>query len=89
MAANSAVLGSVLVITRAVSTIGQCIVAGLAAGAGYGAVLLLLAGIRRRLEIEDVPASMRGLPLELVSAGLLALAFLAFDRAFLARVAGG
>jgi hypothetical protein len=32
---------------------------------------------------------MRGLPLHLVSAGLLAYAFLAFDRAFLARALGG
>ena len=45
--------------------------------------------IRERLEIEQVPRSMRGFPLQLITAGLMAYAFMAFDRAFLAHVLGG
>ena len=88
-ALNSAALGTVLIIRRAGYGAAEGVVAGLAAGLGYALVHLLLSAIRQRLEVETVPRAMRGLPLHLVSAGLLAYAFVAFDRAFLARVLGG
>jgi Na+-translocating ferredoxin:NAD+ oxidoreductase subunit A len=88
-ALNSAVLGALLLVRGSGATAAQGLLAGLAAGIGYGGVHVVLAGIHRRLEIERVPRLMRGLPLRLVSAGLLAYAFLAFDRAFLARALGG
>jgi len=85
---NSASLGVVLIVSR--SELGgiESLVAGLAAGAGYFLITALMNGIRERLEVEQVPRSLRGLPLHLVSAGLLAYAFMAFDRAFLARILG-
>jgi electron transport complex protein RnfA len=86
---NCAVLGVVLIVTRSSLTLAQGLLAGLAAGLGYFVVAALLAAIRERLEVESVPRSMRGLPLHLVSAGLMAYAFMAFDRAFLARILGG
>ena len=88
-AINSAALGAVLIIRRAGYTAGEGLLAGLAAGVGYAIVIVILTAIRQRLELEQVPRAMRGLPLHLVSAGLLAYAFLAFDRAFLAKVLGG
>ncbi len=88
-AVNGAVLGAVLIIRQGGYTPGQGVVAGLGAGLGYAVVMAVLAAIRLRLEVEQVPRAMRGLPLQLVSAGLLAFAFLAFDRAFLARLLGG
>jgi electron transport complex protein RnfA len=88
-ALNSAALGVVLIVRRASLTALEGLLAGLAAGIGYAIVMALLAAIRARLDVEQVPRAMRGLPLHLVSAGLLALAFLAFDRAFLARLVGG
>jgi electron transport complex protein RnfA len=88
-AINSAALGVVLIIRQGPSSAAEGLVAGVAAGAGYALVMVILGAIRQRLEVEQVPRAMRGLPLQLVSAGLLALAFFAFDRAFLARVLGG
>ncbi len=88
-AINSAAIGAVLIIRRGGYSAAEGVVAGLAAGVGYGLVHLILSAIRQRLEVEKVPRAMRGLPLHLVSAGLLAYAFLAFDRAFLARALGG
>lgn len=85
---NSASLGIVLVVTR--SELGglESLVAGFAAGAGYFLVTAMMNAIRERLEVEQVPRSLRGFPLHLISAGLLAYAFMAFDRAFLARILG-
>jgi Na+-translocating ferredoxin:NAD+ oxidoreductase subunit A len=86
---NVAALGLVLITTRGEYTAFQSVVAGLAAGAGYFLVTALMMAIRERLEIELVPRALRGFPLQLITAGLMAYAFMAFDRAFLARVLGG
>jgi Na+-translocating ferredoxin:NAD+ oxidoreductase subunit A len=86
---NVAVLGLVLITTRGEYTAAQSLVAGLAAGAGYFLVTALMMAIRERLEIEPAPRALRGFPLQLITAGLMAYAFMAFDRAFLARVLGG
>ena len=88
-AINSAALGVVLLIRQGSASAAEGLVAGVAAGLGYALVMVILSAIRQRLEVEQVPRAMRGLPLQLVSAGLLSLAFMAFDRAFLARVLGG
>ena len=86
---NVAALGLVLITTRGEYGAVQSLVAGLAAGAGYFLVTALMMAVRERLEIEPVPRALRGFPLQLITAGLMAYAFMAFDRAFLARVLGG
>ena len=45
---------------------------------GFALALILFAGIRERLEVEDVPQGMRGVPIALITAGLLAMAFMGF-----------
>ena len=83
---NCAVLG----IGLAVSDTGAAasLAAGLSAGAGYLLASVVFAGLRERLDLEAAPRPMRGLPLDLVTAGLMSLAFLAFDRTLLAALAG-
>ena len=49
----------------------------------------MMTAIRERLEVEPVPGALKGFPLQLITAGLMAYAFMAFDRAFLARILGG
>ncbi|MCX7678333.1 MAG: RnfABCDGE type electron transport complex subunit A [Spirochaetes bacterium] len=56
----------------------KTVVQGLGAGIGFLLALLLMAGIRERLELADVPENLKGLPITFVVAGLLALAFLGF-----------
>jgi Na+-translocating ferredoxin:NAD+ oxidoreductase subunit A len=88
-AIGTAALGTILIVTHDGYSVVQCLVGGAAAGAGYILVLSLMASIQERLDIEQAPEALRGLPLHLISAGLLAYAFMAFDRAFLARLLGG
>ena len=89
IAINCATLGVVLISTREGSTAARSLVVGLSAGLGYYLVTALLAAIRERLDVEQTPEALRGFPLHLISAGLLAYAFMAFDRAFLLRLLGG
>ncbi len=75
---NCAVLGvSILNITEKYSFIGAML-NGLLAGVGFMLVLVLMAGIRERLEKAEVPVSMKGMPISLIVAGCMALAFLGF-----------
>ena len=89
VAVNCATLGIVLITTRGGYSAAESLIAGLAAGLGFMLVRALMTAISERLEIERTPRSLRGFPLELISAGLMAYAFMAFDRAFLARILGG
>jgi len=89
VAINCATLGIVLITTRGGYTAAESLIAGLAAGLGFMLVRVLMGAISERLEIERIPRALRGFPLELISAGLMAYAFMAFDRAFLARILGG
>lgn len=52
---------------------------GFGAGIGFTLALLLLAGIRERLELADIPENLKGLPITFVVAGLLAISFLGFS----------
>jgi electron transport complex protein RnfA len=55
------------------------VVHGLAAGIGFTLALVLMAAIRERLELVDIPKSMRGIPITFIIAGLMAIAFLGFS----------
>ncbi|MDY6968870.1 MAG: electron transport complex subunit RsxA [Spirochaetota bacterium] len=57
----------------------RTIVQGFGAGVGFTLALLLLAGIREKLELADIPENLKGLPITFVIAGLLAIAFLGFS----------
>ncbi len=48
------------------------------AAVGYLAAIVMMAGIRDRLKFSRIPACMKGVPISLVTAGLLALAFMGF-----------
>ena len=81
---NCAVLGVGLL--SAGSGAAASLAVGAAAGAGYLLAAVVFAGLRERLDREWAPRAMRGLPLSLLTAGLMALAFLAFDRTLLAAL---
>jgi electron transport complex protein RnfA len=85
-------LGNCAVLGVGLATAGSGLLAslatGLAAGAGYLLAAVVFAGLRERLAAEQAPEAMRGLPLSLVTAGLMSLAFLAFDRTLLTALGG-
>lgn len=75
---NCAVLGVALLNVDAQRGLLESLVYGVAAGGGFGLALLLFAALRERLEACDVPTAFRGAPIALVTAGLMALAFMGF-----------
>lgn len=52
---------------------------GLGSGVGFALALIIMASIRERLELADVPKSFQGLPIAFIVTGLIALAFLGFS----------
>ena len=76
---NCAVLGLALLNVQKESTFLQATVYGLGASFGFGLVLIMFAGMRERIDKSDVPVLMKGAPISLVTAGLLALSFMGFS----------
>ncbi len=56
----------------------EALTQGTMAGVGFTLALLLMAGIRERIELARVPVILRGIPIALVCAGLMSIAFLGF-----------
>ena len=54
------------------------IVSGFCTSVGYLVAILILAGIRERIEHNDIPESFKGMPIVIISAGLMAIAFMGF-----------
>jgi electron transport complex protein RnfA len=57
----------------------ESIAFALGSGLGFGLALIIMASIREKLEVADVPAPFRGLPISFIIAGLIALAFTGFS----------
>lgn len=75
---NCAVLGVAILCIRRELSFLEAIVFAIASASGFTLALILLAGIRERLEISDVPKSLKGTAIGLIMAGMMALAFFAF-----------
>ncbi len=76
---NCAVLGVVLVNVQDKYTFLQSVVNGAAGGLGFTLSIVLFASVRERVEKTDCPQAFKGFPITLISAGLLALAFMGFS----------
>jgi len=76
---NCAVLGITLINSAENYTLLESIVSALGAGIGFTLVLIIMSGIREKLDLAETPASMKGLPIAFITASLLALAFMGFN----------
>lgn len=76
---NCAVLGVALLNLDRRHGLLESLVFGAFAGAGFGLALLAFAALRERTDAVDVPLAFRGAPIALVTAGLMALAFMGFS----------
>lgn len=76
---NCAVLGVALTNVQKKYGILTGIVNGFATAVGFTIAIVILAGIREKLEHNDIPESFRGMPLVLLTAGLMAIAFCGFS----------
>lgn len=76
---NCAVLGVAILNINDELNFIESVFNGFFAGIGFTLVLLLMAGIRERLEKAEVPTAMKGMPIAMIVAGCMALAFLGFS----------
>ncbi len=85
---NCAVLGVALIVVTKEFTfglpshmlnLGEAVVYAFATSVGYGLSMILFAGIRESLALNDVPKSFRGIPIALVTASIMAMAFMGFS----------
>ena len=75
---NCAILGVALFQTFREYSFLQSLAYALGAGGGFSLAIVLMAGLRERLELADVPAVARGAAISLILAGILSLAFMGF-----------
>ena len=77
---NCAVLGVAVINMNEKYTLIESIVNAVGSSAGFLLAIVLMAGIRERIEMnEDMPAALRGLPIALITAGLMSIAFMGFN----------
>jgi len=85
---NCAVLGVALMVVQKqfsfggeahMLNLGQSVVFAIASALGFGLAIVLFAGIREQLELSKVPKSFQGVPIALITAGIMAMAFMGFS----------
>ena len=76
---NCAVLGVVLLNVQEEYSFIESVVYGITGGLGFMLAIVLFASVRERIEFSEYPESFKGFPISLVTAGLLALAFMGFS----------
>ncbi len=76
---NCAVLGVAIIVAQKEFGLIHSVVYAVATALGFAMALIIFAGIRMRLDITEVPRPMRGVPIALITAGILALAFMGFS----------
>jgi len=75
---NCAVLAVALLAVRQEFTLLESVVFGIAASLGFWMALVIMSGIRERLELSKVPAPLQGTAITLITASILSLAFMGF-----------
>ena len=75
---NCAVLGVAILTIQKELILVEAVVFAIGNAVGFALAMVLFAGIREHLDLMNVPKGMRGVPVALVSAGILALAFMGF-----------
>jgi Na+-translocating ferredoxin:NAD+ oxidoreductase subunit A len=75
---NCAILGVAILVIQKDYNLVESLVFAIGNAIGFGLTLIMFAGIREQLELLNVPKGMRGIPISLIVAGLMALAFMGF-----------
>ena len=76
---NCAVLGAAITITQKGYGIFTGVIYGVGTAVGFTIAIVLMAGIREKIEHNDIPESFKGTPIVLVTAGLMAIALFGFS----------
>ncbi len=75
---NCAVLGVAMLLVQNEYNLLESVVFAIANAVGFTLALVLFAGLREKLELSNVPAAMKGVPIALITASILAMAFMGF-----------
>ena len=75
---NCAILGVALLVIKKDFNLMESVVFAISTAVGFGLALILFAGIREQLSMVKLPKGMEGIPAALITAGLLAMAFMGF-----------
>jgi electron transport complex protein RnfA len=75
---NCAVMGVAIMVQRSNYSFVRAMAFSLASGIGFLIALVIISAIRERLDVSPVPVVFRGIPVALVTAGIMSLVFLAF-----------
>ncbi|CAE6486230.1 MAG TPA: NADH:ubiquinone reductase (Na(+)-transporting) subunit E [Nitrosomonas nitrosa] len=76
---NCAILGGTLFMVERDYTFAESVTYGLGSGFGWALAITAMAGVREKLKYSDVPDGLQGLGITFISAGLMALGFMAFS----------
>lgn len=83
---NCAVLGVVLQNSENCCSFAEAVIHAFFGGLGFFLVLFIMATIREKLDMAEVPKAFKGIPIAFISAGLMAMAFLAVDKSILTKL---
>ncbi|MBQ5836723.1 MAG: electron transport complex subunit RsxA [Alistipes sp.] len=75
---NCAVLGVAIAMIQKEYTLLQGVVFNVSTALGFGLALVIFAGLRERIEFEEAPKAFQGVPIALITASILAMAFMGF-----------
>ena len=75
---NCAVLGIAIQMIQKEYTLLQGVVFNVSTALGFGLALVIFAGLRERIEFEEAPKAFQGVPIALITASILAMAFMGF-----------
>ncbi len=76
---NCAILGGSLFMVERDYNLGESMVFGFGSGLGWALAITAIAGVREKLKYSDVPDGLRGLGITFITAGLMAMGFMAFS----------
>ncbi len=76
---NCVILGVAILVIQKDFTLGASVVYAVATAAGYALALIIFSTIREQLALTKVPKAMQGVPIALITAGILAMAFMGFS----------
>ena len=76
---NCAVLGVAILMIQKELSLLQGVVYNVATAVGFALALVIFAGLRERIEFEEAPKAFQGVPIALITASILAMAFMGFS----------
>lgn len=76
---NCCILGVAILVIQKDFNLLQSVVYAFSNAIGFGFALVLFAGLREQISLSETPKAMRGMPIALVTAGILAMAFMGFS----------